>query len=396
MKKIIASAVGLMLAGGIAATAASAAVESGFGGYWRTRFIFEDNFNGKDTSKEPYVDTRTRLFYTAKFNDDFKFVNKFEVNTGWGDKNGGDVGADGKGNWRIKNTYADFNMGSVNAKVGIQAATVARGFIFDDDFAGVMVTPKIGNISVPLVWINSANEEAEVFDGSAIPAFDEDLFAALVSVKINDAMTVTPYVVWHAVRSSETVEDSDNFYLGVDADLKFGSVSVWGTGIYNGGDYNGDDNMGFLAAAGADAGIVHGQAFYATGDDDATDGDNDAFISAPGSSYYWSEIMGLGVFDNRTSNGSPADNIANVMAANGGVTIKPMDKLKIDADVWYAALAEDNAAGDTELGVEFDGKLTYTIMDNLTAEGIFAYLISGDATGDEDVMEGGVRLSLKF
>ena len=34
---------------------------------------------------------------------------------------GGDMGADGKGNWRVKNSYADFNMGPrVNAKVGIQ------------------------------------------------------------------------------------------------------------------------------------------------------------------------------------------------------------------------------------------------------------------------------------
>ncbi len=85
MKKIIASAVGLMIAGGVATTA-FAAVENQFGGYWRTRFTFEDNMGvGDKTSSREYVDTRTRLFYTAKFSDDFKFVNKFEFNTGWGD-----------------------------------------------------------------------------------------------------------------------------------------------------------------------------------------------------------------------------------------------------------------------------------------------------------------------
>lgn len=414
MKKIIASAVGLMLAGGIAATAASAAVESQFGGYWRTRFTFEDNLKGSvltpfdnDTASREYVDTRTRLYYTAKFNDDFKFINKFEFNTGWGDLNGGDLGADGKGNWRIKNSYADFNMGAVNAKVGIQGGAIARGFILDDDFAGAIVTPKFGNVSLPIIWANISNEDVQSFDGSAVPSFNQDLFAVLAAIKIKDGMTVTPYVVYHMITDSETIEDSDNFYVGADADMKFGSVGVWATGIFNGGEINDQDTTAFLAAAGADAGIVHGQAFYATGDDDAADGDNDAFISAPGlganftsagvgSSYYWSEIMGLGVFDNAASNGSPGDDITNIMAANAGVTIKPMDKLKIDADVWYALLAEDNAAGEDELGIEFDGKLTYTIMDNLTAEGIFAYLISGDATGDEDVMEGGVRLSLKF
>ncbi len=436
MKKIIASAVGLMMAGGVATTA-SAAVEHQFGGYWRTRFIVEDNFQGEpefiqltptlavlnlnslyenDVDSREYVDTRTRLFYTAKFNDDFKFINKFEFNTGWGDNVGGDIGADGKGNWRIKNSYADFNMGPVNAKVGIQGAVIARGFILDDDFAGVVVTPKFGNVSIPLVWANLSNEDTQSWDGAAVPDFNQNLFAVLAAIKISDTITVIPYGVYHPISAHETLEDTDNWYAGVDADLKFGAVSVWGTGIYNGGTVGtlggGEvDTSAFLFAAGADAGIVHGQAFYASGDDDAFDGDNDTFISAPGtttplgistrspgvgSSYYWAEILGLGAFDNRASNGSPGDDISNIWAANAGVTLKPMDKLRIDADVWYAELAEEDFRGNTELGVEFDGKLTYTIMENLTAEGIFAYLISGDATGEEDVMEGGVRLSLKF
>jgi hypothetical protein len=417
MKKIIASAVGLMLAGGIATTA-SAAVENQFGGYWRTRFVSEDeNMVGNTViGNREYVDTRTRLFYTAKFSDDFKFVNQFEFNTGWGDKNGGDIAADGKGNWRIKRSYADFNMGPVNATVGIQNAVIGRGFVFGDDFAGVIVTPKFGNVSIPLVWINATNEEQYAWDGTAaerVPDFNQNIFAALAVVKINDATKVVPYVVYHPITDSEVIEDSDNFYVGMDADVKFGSVSVWGTGIYNGGDIAGLDTNAFLAAAGADAGIVHGQAFFATGDDNPNDGDNDGFITAPGriptaaapnfrlapsqgASYYWAEIMGYGVFDQTLSPGSPGDDITNIWAANAGVTIKPMDKLKIDADVWYAALVEDNAAGETELGVEFDVKLTYIIFENMTAEAIFAYLIAGEASGDEDIIEGGLQLSLKF
>ncbi|MDK9708999.1 MAG: hypothetical protein OEL83_18295 [Desulforhopalus sp.] len=429
MKKIIASAVGLMLAGGIAATSASAALENQFGGYWRTRFTYMDNFSGTDTSSKEFVDTRTHLYYTAKFSDDFKFVNKFEFNTGWGDTSktqtvtidgtsynvtssglgaGGDLGADGKGNFRIKNSYADFNIGPMfNAKVGIQNFVVARGFIWADDEAGVMVTGKFGNVTVPLVWINVSNDETYGFDQAVASDFNQNVWAALAAVKINDGMSVTPYFVYHSITDNAAILDSDNWYLGADVDLKFGSVGVWGTAIYNGGDINGLDNKGYLGAVGVDAGIVHGQFFYASGDDDATDGDNAQFISAPGnsaglksgnvgSSYYWAEIMGFGVFDNYVSNGAPADDITNIWAGNVGVTVKPIDKLKVDVDVWYASLAEDNAAGDAALGLEFDGKIGYNLYDNLTAEAIFAYLVSDDATGDEDVMEGGVRLSLKF
>ena len=431
MKKIIASAVGLMLAGGIATTA-SAAIENQFGGYWRTRFTYEDNFSGKDTASREYVDTRTRLFYTAKFSDDFKFVNKFEFNTGWGDTTrtqtvtvdgksynvssaglgaGGDIGADGKGNWRVKNSYADFNMGpAVNAKVGIQGFTVARGFIFDDDAAGVMLTGKAGQVSVIGAWINLSNEDVAGWDMATSATLDQNVFAALVPVKINDNMSVTPYFVYHKVSNYEAFTatgDADNWYLGADADLKFGTVSVWGTAIYNGGEINDVDNKAYLGAVGADAGIVHGQFFYASGDDGADATENNAFVSAPGtsagftspgvgSSYYWAEILGLGIFDNSLSAGSKGDDITNMWAGNVGVTVKPMDKLKITGDVWYASLAEDNATGDTELGVEFDGIVSYSIYDNLTADAVFAYLLSGDATGEEDVMEGGLRLSLKF
>ncbi len=395
MKKIIASAVGLMLAGGVAATTASAAVESQFGGYWRNRIFVQDNFTFDDTGSNDVssyyrADNRTRLYYTAKFSDDFKFVNKFEFNSVWGDAVGGDVGADGN-IWVVKNSYADFNVGKmVNAKFGIQGGKIARGFILDDDFSGATVTGKFGNITVPLVYASVRSEDA----GGRLLAdrVDEDMWAALATIKITDGMSVTPYVVLTTISGQET----DNYYIGVDADMKFGAIGVWGTGIYNGGTVDDVDNVAFLAAAGVDAGLVHGQAFYSTGDDGDDVTENNAFVQAPGSSYYWSEIMGLGVFDNRANAAAPGDNITNVWAANAGVTIKPMDKLTVDADVWYAALVEDNADGDTELGLEFDGKVGYKVYDNLTAEAIFAYLISGDATGDEDVIEGGVRLSLSF
>ena len=407
MKKCYAAAAGLMLIG-MAATTASAALENEFGGYWRSRFIYMDNFDGKDSDSVFFVDQRTRLFYTAKFNDNFKFVNKFEFNSGWGDTTkaeasaaglgaGGDLGADGKGNFRIKNSYADFNVGPMfNARVGIQDFTVSRGFIFDDDAAGIMVTGKFGNITVPLVWMVLDDNDVTGWDVAKASNQNQNLLAAMAAVKVNDAMTFTPFFVYHIINDSVLVEDSKNWYLGVDADLKFGDVTVWGTAIYNGGQVDDIDNKAYLGAVGVDAGLVHGQFFYASGDDGKDATENTAFTPAPGRSYYWSEIMGLGVFDDFVSNGSPADGISNVWAANAGVTIKPIDKLQIDADLWYAALAEDNTAGDKELGWEIDGKIGYNLYENLTAEAIIAYLISGEATGDEDVMEAGVRLSLKF
>jgi hypothetical protein len=183
----------------------------------------------------------------------------------------------------------------------------------------------------------------------------------------------------------------------MDIDMKMDAFSFWGTGIYQFGEVlGGQDVSAFLLAAGASAGPVHGQVFFATGDDDPTDGDRDDFVLPQGRSYYWAEIMGYGIFDNTVSNGSPADGITNVWAANVGFKVKPMDKLTIGADVWYAALVEDDMNGETDLGIEFDVVATYALMDNLKLDLVGAYLLAGDATGDEDPIELGARLSLSF
>lgn len=400
MKKIIASAVGLMLVGGIAATSA-VAVESQFGGYWRTRFTYDNNMAGTaatgvlapatNNSGSNYVtDTRTRLYYTAKFSDDLKFVNKFEFNNTWGDAVGGDIGADGMGIFRIKNSYADFNLGNTNVKVGIQGGTISRGFMFADDFSGIHVTPKFGDVSLHLLYIAVVDEEVRAL---LPPGGEANMFSVMPSFKIGDAVTLTPQVTYYKI--SQANIDNNIWYFGGDVDVKLDAASIWGTFLYNAGEFGNNDISAFLIAAGAEAGIVHGQAFYATGDD-GTDPDVENFISPPGSSYYWSEIMGLGIFDNNDSVASPDDNITNVWALNAGVTLKPMDKLKLSFDVWYAELAEDDAAGNTDLGLEFDAVASYKIMDNLNADFVFAYLVAGDATGDDDVIESGLRLSLSF
>jgi carbohydrate-selective porin OprB len=89
------------------------------------------------------------------------------------------------------------------------------------------------------------------------------------------------------------------------------------------------------------------------------------------------------------------------MAANIGVTVKPMDKLSLTGDLWFAQLAEDNANGDKDLGTEIDLVASYSLLDNVTVDAVFAYLVAGDATtggsdDDADPMEAGVQISFGF
>ena len=391
MKKIIAAAAGLMLVGSAMVTTASA-VENKFGGYWRTRMYTQIDMDGQDSGTYSVVDTRTRLYYTAIFNENFKFVNKFEFDANWGEPAGpgyGDVGADGV-KVEIKNSYADFNLGMSNWKVGVQGMVLSRGFLVDTDASGIIASFDLDAVALPFVWLK-AN------DSDKYPTQNErDYYAVTPVIKVGDGVSLKPMFVYDKNQGAW-----DNMYLGIDVDGKMDAASFWGTFIYNFGTIDAavpggqdTDISAYLLAFGASAGPVHGQIFYASGDDNAADNDMEGFINPNGASYYWSEIMGYGMFDNRVSNGSPGDQISNVWAANVGFKVKPMEKLSLGADLWYAELAE--AVTDTDLGFEIDLTASYAIMDNLKLDLVAAYLIAGDATGDEDPIEVGARLSLSF
>ncbi len=397
MKKIIAAAAGLMMVGAMASSVS--AVESQFGGYWRARGYTMIDMN--DDGTRSVADSRTRLYYTAIFNENFQFVNKFEFDSHWGGNALGDVGADGV-SFEVKNSYADFKVGSSQFKVGTQGATLARGFLFADDFSGVVaIFNPTDTVALPFAWIK-VTEEYEFWGDKRPNAFtggvEQDHYAFFPVITVSDTLTLNPYLVYSKIEGADT----DIYWGGMDVDMKTDAFGAWGTAIYNGGDYLDNDISAFLLAAGANANMgaadVHGQVFYASGDDDGLDGDVDDFQLPAGRSYYWSEIMGLGIFDLTPSESAPGDGISNIWAANVGVKMVPMPKWTVGLDVWYAQLVEEDEFGEDDLGLEIDLVVTYKIMDNLNLDLVGAYLLAGDATagGEEDPIEVGARLSLAF
>jgi hypothetical protein len=411
----------------VAFTVPASAIESQFGGYFRTRAWMQENWSGNDRDEalDLYnVDSRARLYYTALFHENLKFVSKFEIDAQWGSLPGGgydangQIGTDGEG-VEVKNVYMDFNTGPVNWKAGLQGTTIARGFIFSDDFAGLVITYKGDGFSIPFKWIKAY----EGGIGLNANDFDVDYYAIDPTFTIGDMLTLNPYFMWVYSKDASAYargpfavsEEINLYYLGVDADVNFGMGSAWLTGIYEGGDLDplgGGDSvdvsawlLGFGGAVNLGMLDVHGEFFYATGDDNPNDTDWDQFWVPKGQSYYWAEIMGYGMFDWWTSNNSPADQIGNIWAANLGTTVKPMDKLSIKFDLWYASLAEDVVTlnGDTEsdLGLEADLKLTYEIVQNLNLDLVGAYLFAGDATTNNDTDDAnpyllGTQLSLSW
>jgi len=426
MKKFTVLALAALLLAGFILPAA--AMEYEFGGDWRTRFYTNKDFTADDTEAmdRTRVDTRSRLYFTPVLNENLKFVNKFEFNAEWG-VNGsghtseyGDIGADGTKSFRIKNSYADYNLGSINVKVGVQDRVLARGFIFDDDFAGAVVSYEGSGVSVPVVWMRAFDDDT-INKGNVdyigiTPSFGSETFnfnpyfmyvfsdnargwgptGQQNARFLADGITSNPdYDV-----NEPTFEGFDRmrmYYAGLDVNATMGPVSLWLTGIYQGGDADSAewldtsyDFKAFLGAAGLSFDMgpadIHGEFFYASGDDN-NDNDMETFWVPAGQSYFWSEIMGYGIFDEQFSNNSPGDQIGNVMAGNLGTTLRPIDKLSITIDVWYAQLAKgitinenDNLSEEKELGWEANVVLSYELVEGLNLDFVGAYLFAGDAT----------------
>jgi hypothetical protein len=348
------------------------------------------------------VDTRTRLYYTAKFSDDFSFVNKFEFNTIWGDDNGGDVGTDGN-TFVIKNSYADFRTGQFRHTVGLQGAVLARGFLFDDDFAGYIARYQpggTGDLLIPVLW-------AHAVDGQAVGGVKNDdinHWAVFPYFNIGDSMKLNPYLLYQQTNSNATAPDLDPMWLGVDFDWTADAFGLWASGIYNFNSASPTaDFKGYLLAAGVDFNLgavgLWVDGIYATGQK-AGATDVEAFTPPVGASYYWAEIMGLGIFDNTSPTNTPGNKISNIMTLGVGADWKLGDKMKLSTDLWYAMTAEDVVGGtgltDDKLGTELDVILTYTMVENLNLDLVFAYLAAGDAIGSEDPLEVGARMSFSF
>jgi hypothetical protein len=421
MKKLLVFGLAALLV--IAFCVPASALENVFGGYWRVRGYKLKDFSGKSDGPQDTTrtDTRTRLYYTAILNDNLKFVNKFEMDADFGGQGTyGDFGADEIA-VEVKNSYADFNTGAVNWKLGVQGTAIGRSLVFDGDFAGLIATYKADKWWLRGSWLKAYEAGT---GNSSLNNEDWDGVALESSIMLGEAGDIRPYVVYSwskrfqggAAASSRLPDGNDAsiYWLGVDTDLTLGPVALYGSvasslGTIDGQDGEDDTDLkGYVVVLGADIPLgpatIHTQGFYASGDaaEPERGSDVNGYVGFY-DSYYWSEIMGYGSIDKDASAGSPADKLTNIWALNLGATIKPFDKLSIRGDVWYAEHPEDDPITDEDkLGVEGNLHINYQLVEGLNLELVAAYLWADDATStdddgnDEDPYEIGFITSLSF
>lgn len=411
-----------------AAALPAMAVDLEYGGYWRTRAYTMDGFTGDSKNEEldmSKVDARGRLWTKHIINEETSWTNRLEFNVIWGDElHGGGIATDGTDYIRFKHSHVDLDTTvsatDLHLRIGLQEFEAARGMLFDDDFAGLIVSHEGDSATHKFIWM-------KVFEGATLSGeYEEDLedldvdFLGISSTFnfMNDALTLNAnafYMVsedgreWSATTGNQ---DINVFYLGADFKYNLNGGNIWGVLLYEGGtadvvNSNVEYDMNaYIAALGGEMDLgylgIHGQVFYASGDDDLKDTDSKGFYVPRGQSYYWSEIMGKGVFDYAASNGSPGDTISNIIAYNLGVSRKVSKDLTLTGDLWYAQHAETNQSVTEEvLGTEIDLRADYKLNKDLTLTMVGAYLFADDATtmgaaDKSDVSEIGAQLSFAF
>ena len=434
----------------LALTMPAAAFENEFGGYWRTRFFTDIGFSGEDKVNKQDVnaaDTRTRLFYTAKFSENLKFVNKFEFNATWGG-NGtyGQVGADATDAFRIKNSYVDFKLAEQRFTVGVQGFDLARGYLFADDAAGIKAIFKVNDaVYLPLIYMKlyegGSGRIPSAANANSASNYDMQAYVFYPTIYLNKDNTLKPHVAYLSSENASLakgknlalapagVTEVNLWTAGLEYDGKIDIFDFGATGIFEFGDaktpgaaHDKLNYKGYLfdLFGGVNLGPanIHLKGIYASGNnkDDLANGDMKAFVNPGvkdniGASYYWAEIMGDGLIDNQTPGGAPGDKISNVWIGNLGASYKVLPTLKFSADLWYAKHAEDVQVKSTtaakkytsDLGTELDLVASYTIVDNLKIDLIGAYLWAGDAitkyndaTGSTNPIELATMLSLAF
>ena len=397
MKKSLIIAVVVFI--GIGAAIPAMALENIFGGNWYSKGYIQKNFTGEEQSKEmdfSGVYSFTRIYYTAKINDNLSLKNSFGFDATWGDPNSAArIGTDGTKDFYIHTSYADFNLGPTNFTVGIQETTIARGFLFSKTFAGAIVSYKNEEMTIPFIWIKGY----EGGKGKDADEKDVDYYALNPCFKPDKNTTINPYAVWGTSQKAaawktasgeyplgQPYDDYHTWYMGVDLDVKLEPMSFWFTGIYQGGKADEQDISAWLIGGGGafniKLGDIHTQVFYASGQEKGNDKIT-AFKGIPiGQLYYWGSIMGYGdSFDDYDwSANSCGRFISNIFAANIGTKIKPINNLEVTLDLWYGRLAEKNEAGDDVLGTEIDLWASYELIKGLNLKGTAAYMFAGDAT----------------
>lgn len=427
MKKLLVLGLALFFAAALALPAS--ALENEFGGYMEINLNMYRNLDYVDegtTGDWDGVRARTRLYYTAKFSDKFRFVNQFEMDTVFGEQTGGygDLGSDGV-QVEVKRSYLDFELANFRFELGTQGFQLHRGLVIDDDASGFKVSWRgAEKTMIPALWWWRLNDgdllgtTSNSTRSSVNTGADVDHYVALLNIR-SGGFQIVPSVsyltsnngTFYSTTGKTVAGQAMNiFFAGLDVNWKMDKFGLEFTGVYETGELTDTRDISAYALWGKASFKIGnfglwGAALYTTGEETANAGDFEGFWypeqNGTGATFKTSELVRKGddwTKLTRYENGSSPE---NRMEFGVGVDFAVTKNVKLFLSFWNLNLAEDAASGDDDVGNEIDVKATINLLKGLDLNLIGAYLIVGDAykpaTNDSSsAMELSAMLTLRF
>ncbi|MDD3802296.1 MAG: hypothetical protein PHV45_08885 [Desulfuromonas thiophila] len=331
--------------------------------------------------------------------------------------------------------YTDLALAGGRAKIGLQTFTVNK-FLWNETATGIDYKIAAGAGDLELAWMRGY----EVVNTSDNNDFEDlDALYARYNLKPADGLTVGFFALWQT-SDGKTASDAgfvaptqnyirpggfggldlDLYTLGIDGTLTAGNFFANWDLMYQFGDVAEEvDFGGYFAHADVGAKMGKGKlmftAWYASGDDDATDDDWDAFIATDidvNSEY--SAVLFEGYTDDDYFCETPYLLDKGMILFRLGYDHQATDKLKVGVAALYMMTAEDMeyvdnngiARADDEIGTEIDAYVSYKLFSSTEVALQAGYLMTGDAmdyyevdcdgSADEDIYILSSRLRYMF
>lgn len=451
MKRVL-----VALATMLAITAPAFAVDFSFHGDLKHEFRINSNQSGFTGGKEfgsKLAPTQTSI-YDDDVNETFGLI-KYRMWTEAASDNGAvkgvyaievggiHFGDDGKGggfsgdevNIETRWAYTDFALGGGRIKVGLQPVKI-NTFFWNETATGIHY--KKNNFEA--AWYRGYEVVNDDSDGNDFQDLDalyvrynlkpaNDIKVGLFGVwQTSDADTLNDLggsmdvndLTWKVKKLTDY--DIDLYTFGIDGGMKAGNFFANWDLMYQTGDFLEEADFGGYFAH-FDLGTKIGSNgkltytfWYASGDDDRTDGDFDAFIATDidVKADFSSVVLYQGLNSDQYFTTDPYIQDKGMMMNRFAYDTKVSDKLKVGVAAMYMMSAEDleyddglgNDYADDSIGFEVDAYAKYKLYDSLEIALAAGYLMSDDAldfyeedrdgSADEDIYVITSRIRYKF
>jgi len=408
-----------------------------------------------DGTIDQFASIKYRL-WTEMATDDNAVKGVYAIEIGgirFGDSTrGGGYSGDGI-NVETRWAYTDFMLGNGRLKFGLQPWSV-NPYVWTETATAVKYDASAGNVDYTLGWARGK----EYFNTSPNDAFDEDSdgFLGRVNFGIGDGSKAGVFVLyqmsnpsaasagaitsqgWQIKRFGDV--DMSIWTAGVDGKLQTGGplFVAWDLMYQNGKIENASFAESFVNAdksngtattgdfdlnayfAHVDVGVKLGKVtltytgYYASGDDDPTDDNFDAFLTTDVDRTESIIFQEGGYTDDRYFSERNTFYDKGMFLNKLAVDFQATDKTKLGGAVLYLTTAEDVeytdsssvARSSSDLGIELDAYVSYQMYKNLEIALNAGYLFAGDAmdffettrngSSDENIFRSTARFRYKF